>query len=181
MYAPVCLFTYNRLEETRKTLEALSANYLAKESDLIVFSDGAKSDDDVEKVEAVRAYLKTLSGFKSINISEAGSNNGLASSIISGVTEVLKDRKKVIVLEDDLISAPNFLDFMNQALDFYKDEQEIFSISGYTMDLDSLSKHNKDYYLNYRASSWGWATWDDRWKEIDSGDERLPKIQVQYF
>ena len=181
MYAPVCLFTYNRLDETRKTLEALSSNYLASESELIVFSDGAKSPGEEEKVQAVRDYLKSLRVFKSIRIIEAEENKGLANSIISGVTEVLDKYGKIIVLEDDLISAPNFLNFMNQALDFYKDNQEIFSISGYTQNLDSLSGYSKDYYLIHRPSSWGWATWKDRWEKVDWAVEDYSRFKRSLF
>ncbi|WP_372772194.1 sugar transferase [Mangrovibacterium sp.] len=167
MYAPVCLFTYNRLGETKETVEALSKNFLAQDSMLIIFSDGPKRVEDIEKVAEVRNYLKQVSGFKTIKIIESEVNQGLANSIIGGVTKVLKEYHKVIVVEDDLISAPNFLNFMNEALDFYEDSKKVFSISGFTMQLKSLPNYQKDYYLSYRSASWGWATWQDRWEAID--------------
>jgi hypothetical protein len=166
MLAPICLFTYNRLSETIETIEALKNNYLASESDLIVFSDGPKNDTADKNVENVRNYIRGISGFKSINIIESSINKGLANSIISGVSYILENYEKVIVLEDDLISAPNFLNFMNQALDFYEDQNKIYSISGYTMDLPSLEKSKVDFYLGYRASSWGWGTWKNRWNKV---------------
>lgn len=166
-YAPICLFTYNRLEETKKTVEALQLNNLASKSELYVFSDGWKNDEGEKKIKTVRDYLKTVTGFKSVIIKEATTNKGLATSIIDGVTEVLQSYENVIVLEDDLITAPNFLDFMNQSLSFYKDNLSVFSISGYTMNLPSLKKENKDYYFAYRASSWGWGTWKRSWVDID--------------
>jgi GR25 family glycosyltransferase involved in LPS biosynthesis len=91
----------------------------------------------------------------------------LANSIISGVSQILKEHDKVIVLEDDLITSPNFLDFMNQALNFYQGNKQIHSISGYTLDLPSLKNYTKDYYLGYRASSWGWGTWKEKWESVD--------------
>lgn len=166
-YAPICLFTYNRLEETKRTIDALKNNFLAVKSELFIFSDGSKSSNSKEKVNNVRIFLKSVSGFKSVTIKEAESNKGLANSIIDGVTEVLQLYDNVIVLEDDLITAPNFLDFMNQSLSFYKDNLSVFSISGYTMNLPSLKKANKDYYYAYRASSWGWGTWKRSWVDID--------------
>ncbi|RKD86351.1 glycosyltransferase [Mangrovibacterium diazotrophicum] len=181
MYAPICLFTYNRLNETQKTLESLASNYLAAESELIVFSDGAKYPSEENKVEAVRDYVKSLSGFKSIRVVEAETNRGLANSIISGVTEVLDEYGKIIVLEDDLISAPNFLNFMNQALEYYENDQQIFSISGYTLGLPSLAEYSKDYYLIHRPSSWGWAIWKDRWEKVDWGMEDYPKFKYNIF
>lgn len=167
MLAPICLFTYNRPEETRKTVEALQRNKLASQSELFLFSDGPKRECDWSNVAETRSFLKTVTGFKKVEFIEAHENKGLANSIIDGVSLILEKQGKVIVLEDDLITAPNFLNFMNQALDFYKEQDNIFSISGYSMDLKSLRTYNKDFYLGYRASSWGWATWIDRWYNID--------------
>lgn len=165
--APIVLFTYNRLFETRKTIEALQKNHLANDSELFIFSDGSKNESNAKKVEEVREYLKSIDGFKNIKIKEFETNKGLANSIIDGVTEIINIYGKVIVLEDDLISSPNFLDFMNQALDYYKNSTEIISISGYTLPLKSLKSFESDYYFGYRASSWGWGCWKDRWDVID--------------
>lgn len=165
MLAPVILFTYNRLSETKQTVEALQQNFLAKESDLFIFSDGSKNEEGQKKIKEVREYLRTIRGFKSIQIIESKVNKGLANSIIYGVTHVLKAYGRAVVLEDDLITAPNFLNFINQALDFYNEDREIISISGYTLNLPSLPG-TKDFYFGYRASSWGWATWEDRWDNI---------------
>ena len=74
---------------------------------------------------------------------------------------------KAIIVEDDLISSPNFLNFMNEALDFYNDNKKIFSISGYSYPIDISDKYNKDIYILPRASSWGWGTWLDRWEKVD--------------
>lgn len=167
MLAPICLFTYNRPDETRKTIEALQLNKLAQQSELYVFSDGPKREKDEAKVQETRSILKTISGFKRVEYVEALENKGLANSIIDGVSRVLEKYGKVIVLEDDLITSSNFLDFMNQALDYYYQQKRIFSISGYSMNLKSLKNYNRDFYLGYRASSWGWATWVDRWDTID--------------
>ena len=166
--APICLFTFNRLDETQQTIEALKSNNLAKWSNLYIFSDGPK--DSVEskiKVNNVRAYLTTITGFKKIDIIRSNENKGLANSVIQGVNHVFDKYNTIIVLEDDLVTSPNFLDFMNQSLQFYKKHQNIFSVSGYTMDLPSLSSLKNDVYFGYRASSWGWATWKDRWVPVD--------------
>lgn len=165
--APIVLFTYNRLLETQQTIEALQNNNLSPESELFVYSDGAKEVHGNQKVEEVRLYLKNITGFKKITIKESPVNKGLAKSIIDGVTETINKYGKVIVLEDDLITSPNFLDFMNQALEFYIESKEVISISGYTMDLSSLKNYGLDYYVGYRASSWGWGTWKNKWQDID--------------
>lgn len=181
MLAPICLFTYNRLNETQQTVEALKRNYLASQSELYIYSDGPKNPDKAAKVSEVRAYLKGVTGFKSVQIIESTSNKGLANSVIAGVSEVISKFGKVIVLEDDLISAPNFLNFMNQALDFYHENQKIFSISGFTLDLPTLKTYDKDIYLGYRASSWGWATWKNRWEHVDWEVKDYPAFKWNVF
>jgi len=166
-FAPICLFTFNRLEETKQTIEALQQNFLASKSELFVFSDGSKTKQGEVKIQQVRKYLKTITGFKSVTIRESENNKGLANSIISGVSEVIKVHKKVIILEDDLITSPNFLNFMNQSLLYYINDPKVFSISGYTMKLKGLDDLDEDFYFGCRASSWGWATWIDRWESVD--------------
>lgn len=165
-FAPVILFVYNRYFQTKNTIDALLINNLAKDSELIIYSDAAKNDIDLPQIKKVRSYLKTIKGFKNITIIEAETNLGLAKSIIEGVTETLKKHEQIIVLEDDLITSPNFLNFMNQGLNYYQHDSKIFSISGYSkMKYDS--KRKSDVFFTLRSSSWGWATWKDRWDIID--------------
>lgn len=165
---PIALFTYKRVDTLTKTITALLQNYLASQTELYIYSDGPKDDIDVSKVNEVRNYIKKINGFKNIIIKENKENLGLANSVIYGVTEVINRHGKVIVVEDDLITSPNFLDFMNQSLSFYQNDKEIISISGFTLDLPSLPIKN-DNYFGYRASSWGWGTWKSQWDKIDWG------------
>ena len=165
-YSPICFFTYNRLKETIETINSLKENHLASKSELFIFSDGYKNEKGRQKVEDVRKYINTIEGFKSVTVFESTVNKGLANSIIDGVSKIINEYERVIILEDDLVTSPNFLDFMNQALMFYQEDNTIFSISGYTLNLSSLPG-KKDYYFGYRASSWGWGIWRDRWKVID--------------
>jgi hypothetical protein len=165
-YAPIVLFCYKRLDTLIQTVEALQKNYLASESDLIIFSDAAKNDLDLTQVNAVREYIKNIEGFKSIEIHCANENKGLATSIIDGVSLVLIDHEFVIVLEDDLETTPNFLDFMNSSLNTYASEEKVFSISGYSFALNLRAEQTDVYFLN-RGWSWGWATWKSRWDKVD--------------
>lgn len=164
--APIVLFTYKRLDTLKQTLEALLSNSLASASDLVIYSDGTKGTNDDVVISEVRAYLKTITGFRTITIHESPTNKGLANSIIEGVTEVINQYGKVIVLEDDLVCSPNFLNFMNDALDFYEYEAKIFSITGFSIPIKN-TKSDSDVYFTLRSSSWGWATWENRWKSID--------------
>lgn len=166
-FAPVVLFTFNRLEHTKKTIEALKKNTLAKQSDLIVFSDGPRNKDEEQLVVEVRDYLHTIDGFNSIKIIKSDINKGLAKSVISGIDDVLKKYGKVIVLEDDLITSETFLEYMNRALNLFEENSKIWSISGYTPNIKISSTYPNQIYITGRASSWGWATWIDRWENVD--------------
>ncbi|HMI60389.1 MAG TPA: hypothetical protein VK518_05755 [Puia sp.] len=163
--SPVLLFTYKRLDQTRYSVEALQRNHLADQSELYIFSDGPRTKADAEKVQSVREYLKTIGGFKKTTLKMADKNQGLANSIIGGVTELINIYGKVIVLEDDLVTSSNFLSFCNQALSHYKADPQVFSVSGYTRPISGL-KDNGVYFTS-RASSWGWATWKEKWNEVD--------------
>ncbi len=165
--APICLFVYSRLQETKQTVESLQNNILASESELYIFSDGEKDERTRYDVQTVRKYIRTISGFRKITIFESRMNKGLANSIISGVTQVIKEHGKVIVVEDDLILSANFLNYMNQALDFYKDKPRVLNVSGYSFNLKYPDDYKYDVAFSYRFSSWGWATWLDKWEKVD--------------
>lgn len=170
MNAPVVLFVYNRPEHTKKVIESLAKNQMAAETDLYVFSDAAKSEKGQEQVDEVRALIRETDwrkSFQKVTVVEAAENKGLANSIIGGVSGVLKDYGKVIVLEDDLILSPYFLQYMNGALEFYRDDPKIWSVSGYSFPMKSLRHYPHDVFYSYRGCSWGWATWEDRWEKTD--------------
>jgi len=169
--APIALFTYNRPWHTQQTVEALQKNELAEDSELFVFSDGPKSEDDKKDVQAVRAYLKTITGFKSITVIEREQNLGLAQSIITGVTEIVNKYGRVIVLEDDIVTSPYFLKFMNDALEFYKDEPKVMHISGWNYPISTEGL--KETLLWRGMNCWGWATWDRAWKYFEKDMDKL--------
>jgi len=165
--SPIVIFAYNRLDLIENTIEALKKCDLAADSDLIIYSDGVKNENDISKINAVRSFISTISGFKKISWNFSTKNKGLAKSIIEGVTEVLSHYNSVIVLEDDLAPTKNFLQYTNQALIQYENIPEVMSIAGYTPTIKPPSNYNYDNYFTQRASSWGWATWKNKWENID--------------
>lgn len=176
--SPIVLFVYNRPWHTRQTIEALLKNELASESELFIFADGPKSkasDECKSKVAEVKQYIQTITGFKKITIKESTENKGLAESVIYGVTQVIKQFGKVIVVEDDIVTHRFFLRFMNEALNVYANRKDIFSISATMEYFDIPHSYKNDVFLTYRMGSWGWATWKDQWESI-SWDIRKFKI-----
>jgi hypothetical protein len=163
--APVVIFCYKRIDLLRRTVSALSENILAPDTHLYFFSDAPKLNADEEKVRQVRDYLNTVTGFAKITIVHSPTNKGLARSIIEGVTTVILNHDRIIVLEDDLITSRNFLSFMNDALSFYEMNDAIFSITGFTIPIN-IHKDNTDIYFTQRSSSWGWGTWKNRWINV---------------
>jgi len=163
--APIVLFVYNRPLHTSQTLEALRRNKLSNKSILYIFSDGAKTSRDKSAVDDVRNYIKNINGFSDVVIRQRKENYGLAKSVIEGISEILDNNNKVIVLEDDIETSPKFLEFMNNSLEFYKEISSVYSISGYSFPVLISPKYDQDIYFLRRSSSWGWATWKDRWEQ----------------
>ena len=173
--APVLLFTYNRLSHTQRCVEALLKNHLSSESELFIYSDAAKDIAQQESVKEVRNFIHTIQGFKAITIIERNKNWGLARNIIDGVTTQVNRYGKVIVLEDDLVVAPFFLQFMNEALETYKYESRIGHIQACDFTQDPSLP---DTFLIKFTGSWGWATWDRAWKHFNpNGKELLQEMQ----
>jgi len=169
MFAPIVLFTYNRPWHTRQIIDALQKNELARESELFVYSDEAKDDHARKSVDEVRAYLDNISGFKKITIIKRDKNWGLANSIIDGVSQIVKKYGSIIVLEDDIVTSPYFLKFMNEALKFYENEKKVWHVSGWNYPIQSNSLD--DVFLWRGMNCWGWATWADRWKYYEKNIE----------
>lgn len=169
-YAPITIFVYNRADHFIETYSALAACKEAKESELFIFSDGAKNDAGKDKVNEVRAAvsaIKDSGDFKSVTVTESPVNKGLAASVIAGVTDVINRYGKVIVVEDDCKVSPLFLGYMNKALDFYESNKKIGSIAGYTPMIDFPDDYKNDVFAAYRSCSCTWATWKDRWDGVD--------------
>jgi len=169
--APIALFVYNRPEHTRRTLSYLKKNLLADESRLFIFSDAAKTDADHYKVEQVRHLVKEVTGFKSVKVIERKQNLGLAKSIISGVTQLVNEYGKIIVFEDDLLSSPYTLQYFNDALIRYANEEKVMHIGAYMYNLKGAKLPETFFYR--AASSWGWATWARAWKNFEPDIDKL--------
>lgn len=170
--APILLFVYNRPKHTQQLVRSLQKNELAAQSQLIIYSDAPQNEIDRLAVEETRNYIHSIKGFATLSIIEREKNHGLARNIIDGVTTQINRYGRIIVLEDDLIVAPYFLQFMNDALEMYKDEPKIGHIQGcdFTND-DSLP----DTFLIKWTGSWGWGTWKRAWKLFNPNGEELLK------
>lgn len=167
--SPIIIFAFNRPDSLTAAINAILRNPEAKDSDLFIFVDGYRNDkaDEKEKVDAVRKIASEIKGFRSLKCVFSNTNKGLGPSIINGVNDIITKYGRVIVIEDDLIVQPNFLAFMNRALNHYETTEKVWSICGYTNKISLPKNYNKDAYFCTRSSSWGWGTWVDRWQSVD--------------
>lgn len=183
-YSPVAMFVYNRLDNTRKTLEHLAANTLANMTDVFVFSDGGKNEESWIKVNQVREYVKQFiksdsNVFRSITLIERPENFYLERNIIEGISQVFEDHDTIIVLEDDIVTSPYYLQYMNQAFETYCDEPQVMHVSGFSR----LDLPYNGTYFTLQPAGWGWGTWKDRWEKhfvhFSSREEALQGLTRQ--
>ena len=163
MLAPIVIFAFNRPDSLQRLADSLVKNSLYDESEKYVFVDGCRNEDDRAKVDRTIEIAHRITP----NVIVSQHNKGLGASIIDGVSQIIGRYGSAIVLEDDLMCMPNFLRFMNKGLETYRDDERIFAICGYGLKISRPDGYNADVYLNRRSSSWGWATWADRWHTVD--------------
>lgn len=170
--APIILFAFNRPKHTRQTIDALAQNIGAAESDLHIFVDGPRAHraEDAEMVRQTVEVVSNVSGFRSVQVKAREQNAGLANSVIQGVTAVMEQYGRAIVVEDDILTSPHFLNYMNEGLEFYQDQPKVMSLSAYNPPPEKMpipATYTDDVYFNLRNWPWGWASWKDRWSTID--------------
>ena len=178
MPAPVAIFVYNRPDHFRQVIGFLQKNNGASETDLYIFSDGARTGRDKEAVDAIRDFSGHIKGFRDVQVFSSEQNLGLKASVRKGISHVLSLHDSVIVVEDDICTNRNFLDYHNDCLGKYKDQAHVWSVSGYV--IPAMGKAVKEqtgetYFLIPRASSWGWSTWKDRWEKVNWDEHSLLK------
>lgn len=168
--APIALFVYSRLVHTQRTVASLRRNHGASASDLYVFSDAARSPDKQAAVDEVRAFVSTLRGFRSVKLIERPVNFGLANSIIDGIGQILAVSDRVIVLEDDMVTSPHFLRYMNEGLERFADDERVISVHGYVYPVQAVLP---EAFFLPGADCWGWATWRRGWSHFDPDGQAL--------
>lgn len=168
------VFTYNRSKHTKQVLDGLKQNTILPEK-LFIFQDGLKRQEHKKEWIKVNELIHKIN-WCDTKIIVSAFNKGLSASIISGINEVFKSYDAAIILEDDCVPAANFICFMNQCFEKYKDNKKVYSISGYSWPIE-LAKKQYDIYGCGRISSWGWGTWKDRWMIYEKDYEIIKKMK----
>ncbi|GHS95764.1 hypothetical protein AGMMS50276_12590 [Synergistales bacterium] len=163
--APILLLVYKRPEKTKLVIEALAANELASESDLFIFSGAPKDDSVRDAVLAVRELIRYVKGFRSVTVREDATYQGMLTATPNALKELCDRFGKVIFVEDDILTRPEFLLFMNEGLEKYKDNKEVFTI-GANWPVKPRLGDDKAFFLQIPCS-WGWGTWKRAWDCYD--------------
>lgn len=168
--APIVIFSYNRPKHLQRTLNALKLNKLSRESEIYLFSDGPKNKNKTElkRISSVQKIIKNLDGFKKKYFFFHKKNIGLKKNILDGVSQILKKKSNIIVLEDDIIVSKYFLEYMNTSLRLYEYKKKVWHISGwnYNLKINDIKLKDENTFFVKNMNCWGWATWSDRWKKI---------------
>ena len=168
--APVILFAYQRVDHLQRAVASLQANPEAAHTDIVFCCDAAKRPEVQARVDAVRAFVATVGGFRSVRLVFREHNFGLARSVVDGVSQMLHEHGRVIVLEDDLELSPHFLRFMNEALERYRDDSRVASIHGYVYP---TGEELPETFFLEGADCWGWATWSRGWAQFEPDGAKL--------
>jgi len=168
VYAPVLVMVYDRLDSLKKCIQSLQNCEEAKDSVLYISSDAAYKSQDDEKIEAVRKYIQTITGFQRVIPITPKENRGLNGAYNAAIDLIFKEHDTFIFLEDDIIVAPNFLKFINEGLKFYKEEPKVMSISGFSHSVffkvnDSAKE---EVYFTQRWCPWGFGSWKDKMLKV---------------
>jgi hypothetical protein len=182
---PIVLLTYNRPYHTKRVLDALKNNLLAEQSKLFVFVDGVKdnaTNNDIEKHNKLLEVINSEQWCADVNVHISKINRGCRWGPIFGISQVLEKYDAAIILEDDIITSPFFLKYMNQALNYYKDYPAVFSISAFNLPEKVLPiprDYEYDVYVSLRQQNWGWGTWSNRWKLVDWSKDNLADFLIK--
>ncbi len=181
---PIVLFAYKRIDKVKTCLESLEKCKDADKTNLIIFCDGYKGETDKQNVLEVQNYIRIYSqnkhSFCNVYPFFKEKNHGLANSIVSGVTKVMQEYGSAIIVEDDLIVSGDFIQYMNAALKYYKDDKRVGTIGAFTPISNKIQMSPGGVLKSRMGCCWGWATWYDRWKNIDWNiDHCLPLTEEE--
>jgi hypothetical protein len=176
--APVALLAFRRPMTTLEALYSLSRCPEASQTELHVFCDGPRREEDRRAVEQTREVVRAHPWCGRVEIHASAENRGLARSVIDAVTGLCRSHGRVIVLEDDLLVSRGFLAYMNEALRRYEAEPRVMTISGHNFDLPPPEARAAFLPL---ATTWGWGTWERAWARFQEQPLGLERLEDPAF
>ena len=172
----VCIFAFKRIKNLRKLVDDLRKNRLSNRYKFFFFVDRYKKQEDKIKNLMVLSYLKKKKINFQYKLIVRKKNYGLSTNILSGVNYVSKKYPKFIVIEDDLRIKKKTFSFFNKLLINFKNNSNIFTVTGYNLPEKKILSINKNLLFSKRPCSWGWASWSNKWKRIKFNNDYYYKI-----
>ncbi len=176
--APLGIPVYNRLDHTKKMINSLLQNELASMTEVYFFCDNYKNEKDKKLIEDVRSFIFSITGFKKKSIILRQINYGLYRNTIEGINSILEKHEKFIWLEDDIVVSEFFLNFMNESLNYYENEDKVMSITGYAYPIKRLDI-KESVVLTRLMQCWSWGSWKKKWKYFRKDKEMLSAFNKQ--
>jgi hypothetical protein len=170
------VFCYSRAAKLRECITALLKNPECLNLDIIFFSDGYKGEKDKKGVLETRAYIDTISGFKSVIKHFRETNLSTGPNFETGLKYLSANYDEFIIVEDDLVVSPNYIKFLQDALNFYRNDRKVFCVTAYNYPV-SAGDYPYDTIVYKRFCSYGWAGWGDRFKNVVWDKMALQKIR----
>ena len=166
-FTPILIMTLNRFIHFKRCIESLKRCEFANNTDLFIALDYPSTESHFTGFKQISEYIETIDGFKSVNLIKRTQNYGSAMNAFAAISSILELYDQLIFSEDDNEFARDFLTFINQGLETYKDRKDIFSISGYNSPISMPEFYKKDVYLRIGFTAWGVGIWKDKWAKVD--------------
>jgi len=163
MSVGIAIFAYDRPVHLKRVLTNVRKNDV---DHLYIFSDGPGGPRDKAKVECVRDVIKNIDWCRTTTFARE-TNWGMAESVVSGIERVFDDHDRMIMIEDDCLPAPGFIDYMKKALKKYDGSEAVMSVTGYVPPIEIPKEYPYDAFFSYRSNTWGWGTWHSAWEHYE--------------
>jgi hypothetical protein len=160
---PVALFAYARPDTLGRLLECLRGEGIPL---LYVFCDAPARAELTPAVEQVRKMVHAID-WCTTRVIERKENLGLGKSIRAGVETVLQEHASILVFEDDLICVPGTYAYLATALQAYRDDSRVMSVTGWSHPTVAPQGIGDQPYFDGRSDSWLWGGWRRSWEGMD--------------
>jgi len=162
----VLFLVFNRLDTTKQVFEAIRQ---AKPPRLYVAADGAREskEGEAEKVKVVRDYImENIDWECEVKTLFREQNFGCKMAVSGAIDWFFKNEEMGIILEDDCLPSQSFFWFCEELLEKYKDDENIYLISGDGRATNQININESYSFIKY-PMIWGWASWSRVWKKYD--------------
>lgn len=164
---PLLILAFNRPAHVKRLIDSLRPHRPQK---ILVGIDGPreKNETDKQKIAQVLHEVSKIDWTTDVELRIREKNLGLRIAVADAVTWAIQRHGEAIVVEDDIVVGPEFLQFMSEMLDRFRDNEEIGHISGYNLVPESaLSNPSAKFRYSLVPESYAWATWERSWQYYD--------------